>query len=33
MTLKHADIEYRIGAVDHSLVIRAVDELTARLGP
>lgn len=33
MTLKHADIEYRIGAIEHSLVNRAVDDLSSRLGP
>ena len=33
MTLKHADISYRIGTLQNSLVNNAVDELAARLGP
>lgn len=33
MTLKHADIDYRIGALEASLVSRAVADLTSRLGP
>lgn len=33
MTLKHADITYRIGAVQDSLVNNAINELSSRLGP
>lgn len=32
MTLKHADITYRIGALKESLVNRAVTDLSSRLG-
>jgi hypothetical protein len=33
MTLKHADVDYRIGALEASLMRRAVADLTSRLGP
>jgi hypothetical protein len=33
MTLKHADIGYRIDALEASLVRRAVADLASRLGP
>ena len=33
MTLKRADVDYRIGALEASLVRRAVADLTSRLGP
>jgi hypothetical protein len=33
MTLKYADVDYWIGALEASLVRRAVADLTSRLGP
>jgi hypothetical protein len=33
MTIKHADISSRIGAVQDSLVSRAISALSAHLGP
>lgn len=33
ITLKHADITHRIGAVHDSLVTKVIDELLSRLGP
>lgn len=33
MTLKHSDINYRIGAIQDSLVTTAINDLSSRLGP
>lgn len=33
MTLKHADITYRLGTIKDSLITTAVTDLTERLGP
>lgn len=33
MTLKHSDINYRIGTVQDSLVTTAINDLSSRLGP
>ena len=33
MTLKHADISYRVGSLVESLVTQAINDLSYRIGP